>query len=841
MAIVQISKITQRSGNIVDLPQLDNAELGWAADARQLFIGNDNNITGVENVEVLTSYSTIDFDQLNGASGNLDIDGANLANGQIFTYNGNNWTNRGGNVGGLINLGEVSNVKLGGGAIGYVLQTDGTGNLSWAPKTTITAFIQNATQVNSPNTTVTNTTVTTNIITVGNSASFSANTAVYFTSAIGGLVANSTYYIRNNVSSTQVTVSTTLGGGNVTLSTASGSLTMRKVELQITTTENNDLVKGQQVTITNVPVMTPLNGNSFYANVLTSNTFSLYTDIGLTIPVNSVTYGTFPYSSVTATSSSTDQVTVGDATPFTVNDPVIFVGNTDQSNSGIIAGQVYYVLTKDTSAPNTWITLSETVGGSTLQLGNSTVTANVFTSGGRAVATISGSGSVAAAGSNTTVQYNNNNIMAGDSDFTWNFSGAKVLTINGNANVGNLNSTATVSASRLISNIATGTAPMTVTSTTRVANLNVNYANVSDFEVVTTQTTGLFYPVFVSGSTTGNYSLASNSNISFNAATGNLSATIINATGNANVGNLGTTGLITATGNITGGNLVTTGNANVGNLNSAGLLVSSGNANIGGNINLTNSLYLGNTTEVLTRTAYNSTNFSKVFVRPSFDLVNSGNINSADVLAFNSYISGANSYTSTTNPPPYVLNHADNLATGIIVLPVDILAYSVGSSSPGTVYITGGNSTGNGVSSYVRVGEGTSDPFGIVLKSSNTSITGNISASGNITPTSYFIRSIATGLSANGSTQGTATVLSKEFNGVSTGTTGQGVLLPVAVPGMSIVVNNTTGSNLLVYPSTGAVINTLGVNAGYTHVNSATLQYVAFSSTQWYTVGATYA
>ena len=39
MAILQISKIQQRSGNLVDLPQLDDAEFGWANDARRLFIG----------------------------------------------------------------------------------------------------------------------------------------------------------------------------------------------------------------------------------------------------------------------------------------------------------------------------------------------------------------------------------------------------------------------------------------------------------------------------------------------------------------------------------------------------------------------------------------------------------------------------------------------------------------------------------------------------------------------------------------------------------------------------------------------------------------------------------
>ena len=70
MAIVQISKIQQRSGNIVDLPQLDEAEFGFASDAKRLFIGK---VSPNENIEVLTSYSNIAFSQIEGADGNLDI------------------------------------------------------------------------------------------------------------------------------------------------------------------------------------------------------------------------------------------------------------------------------------------------------------------------------------------------------------------------------------------------------------------------------------------------------------------------------------------------------------------------------------------------------------------------------------------------------------------------------------------------------------------------------------------------------------------------------------------------------------------------------------------------
>lgn len=63
MAIVQISRITQRQGLLEDLPQpLAGAELGWAVDQRRLFIGNgelSNGAPVVGNTEVLTEFSDI--------------------------------------------------------------------------------------------------------------------------------------------------------------------------------------------------------------------------------------------------------------------------------------------------------------------------------------------------------------------------------------------------------------------------------------------------------------------------------------------------------------------------------------------------------------------------------------------------------------------------------------------------------------------------------------------------------------------------------------------------------------------------------------------------------------
>jgi hypothetical protein len=508
MAILQISKIQQRSGNLVDLPQLDDAEFGWANDARRLFIGKS---TPNENIEVLTSYSAISFSQVDGAVGNLNISAVNIADGQILAYDGSDWVNRGGDAGGLITLGDVGNVKLDGGAIGYVLQTDGLGNLSWTPKGTIVAGILNVSK---------------------------ANPAV------------------------------------------------------VTTTSDSFFTNGSQVTIIDPQGMTELSGNIYYANVLTSTTFRLYTGFaGNTFSgaVDSTGFNAYSFTNVSATTSSTNRITVGNSAPFTANSAVQFVGS--MSTSGIVANTTYYVLGSPPTSTTIRIATSPDSNTSNIVVLQTTtgLTANVYQTGGEAVATLGSSVTFSpAGGSNTTVQFNANGSLDGSSAFTFN-SGNGLLTLTGNANVGNLNATGVATATRFISNIANGTPPIQVTSYERVPNLNVSYSNVTDFSVVTNQTTGTFYPVFVSSSATGNRALAANANISFNAATGNLSVTLLNVASNANIGNVGVSGLVTVTGNVTGGNLNTAGIANIGaNANVTGNLNVTANANVTANVNANN-------------------------------------------------------------------------------------------------------------------------------------------------------------------------------------------------------------------------------------------------------------
>jgi hypothetical protein len=62
MAIVQISKIQHRRGLKENLPNLSSAELGWALDTRQIFIGNGTLTEGAPTTgrtQILTEYSDI--------------------------------------------------------------------------------------------------------------------------------------------------------------------------------------------------------------------------------------------------------------------------------------------------------------------------------------------------------------------------------------------------------------------------------------------------------------------------------------------------------------------------------------------------------------------------------------------------------------------------------------------------------------------------------------------------------------------------------------------------------------------------------------------------------------
>ena len=640
MAIIQISKIQQRAGNLVDLPQLDNAEFGWAADENRLFIGRTGNTVTSENIEVLTSYSNISFSQITGSDGgNFNI--TTSENGQILTYisSTNTWENYpstsiiAANANFKLDLGNVEYLKVNGGAIGYVLQTDGVGNLSWTPKgalyTPIKALTNNPTgniiTMTVANTTpyTNNATITisgvlgTNVNTIVNGQVFyiqldtdfptSGNVKLYTTTGNGspangaGLTANA-----------NTGVATSLTGGSGGGSTgAAGGVT--------TTVQYNDsgiLAGDAGFTFNSTAKSITLTGNVNGSNLNATST------VTSPVLISNVAVGTAPLTVTSTTRVANLSVAYANVSDFSVTTtqttgtfyPTFVNANTTgnlalasnanlsfNAATGALSATLLTGTLTTASQPN--VTSLGTLGSLTvtgnITSGNATLgnaaSANFFIGDGSSITNVSAITSLALANGTSNVRIptasgNINLSSAGNANIVVVTGlGANVtgtFGVSGNANVGNLGTSGRVIASILESNIATGTAPLTIASTTRVTNLNVAYANVSDFNVMSALTTGTYYPTFISGTAAANYALGSNTAFSANIAngaftattfvgnvSGNLTGTTLSISGNANVGNLGTGGLITATGNITGGNLATAGNLSVGGNTTLGNLL----------------------------------------------------------------------------------------------------------------------------------------------------------------------------------------------------------------------------------------------------------------------------
>ena len=92
-------------------------------------------------------------------------------------------------------------------------------------------------------------------------------------------------------------------------------------------------------------------------------------------------------------------------------------------------------------------------------------------------------------------------------------------------------------------------------------------------------------------------------------------------------------------------------------------------------------------------------------------------------------------------------------------------------------------------------------------------------------------------VTAAGSTAADAAQLSQGLN-VVTGADGtKGVILPVAVPGMQVIVKGVTAGVLKVYPETSSTINALSASAAISLASGAIpVTFVASTATQWYTL-----
>jgi hypothetical protein len=305
------------------------------------------------------------------------------------------------------------------------------------------------------------------------------------------------------------------------------------------------------------------------------------------------------------------------------------------------------------------------------------------------------------------------------------------------------------------------------------------------------------------------------------------------------------------------GTLSVTGNANVGNLNATTIVGTiSNSSNQQTNIRLLGTLdYL----IIESSTGYLAMGNGNI-TAGNISLIAAGSANLGNSATANYFIGNfygtANIATSATNASALL----QNTSTATTVYPTFTTSSANGNSSAvfnssisanlgnasitATTFVGALNGAATSATSATTAGTVTTAAQGNItsvgtLTSLNSS--GNITAPSHIANTGYFVRSVSASVSAAGTVQGNATALTTEFNRVSTVTSGSGVVLPSATAGMAIAIVNSSANSLLVYPASGAAINSLSTNVGYSHETLATLQYIAISSTQWYTVGASYA
>ena len=465
--------------------------------------------------------------------------------------------------------------------------------------------------------------------------------------------------------------------------------------------------------------------------------------------------------------------------------------------------------------------------------------------------------------------------------------------ISGNANVGNLGfGSGTVTGTgnlvagnanvtgQLISTQATGTAPLAVTSTTRVANLSVAYANVSDYGVVTTQTTGTFYPAFVSGSASGNYALASNSSLSFNAATGNLSATILNATGNANVGNLGFgSGTVTGTGNIVAGNanvtgqlistvatstapLVVTSTTRVANLNVAYANVSdygavtaqttgtfypvfvssssSGNYAHGANSNLSFNVATGNLSASILYSTGNITAVGNIDAGSNYFKGNGSLLTGVQAVALSNGTSNVNISTSGGNIQAVVGSSviANIASTGIVITgSANVSSQLISTVATGTapLVITSTTRVANlnvayaNVSDYGNVTAQTTGTFYPVFASGSTSSNYALGANSSLSFNAATGNLNATILSATGNITGSnANVTGQLISTVATSTAPIVVTSTTRVANLNVAYANVSDYGAVTLQTTGTfypIFASGSATANYAHAANANLSF----------------
>ena len=236
---------------------------------------------------------------------------------------------------------------------------------------------------------------------VGPTTGFYVNMPIKFQGAVGSsnIVNGTTYYIKQIINDTQITISSTVGGsifqlGDATISTAGLLLFVGEVtNTAIVTLFYPGLITATATTGTINTVTIPLTisglggTTGFYTNLpifFTGDVFGGIIDNEIYYVTTVIDDETFTMSTsknpliinITSTTASTDYIVCNDTLGLSINDPVIFnnmviSGSSVSSFGNIVDGSVYYISAVISS--NTF-QISEVVNGGTFQLSNASGT-----------------------------------------------------------------------------------------------------------------------------------------------------------------------------------------------------------------------------------------------------------------------------------------------------------------------------------------------------------------------------------------------------------------------------------------------------------------------------------
>jgi hypothetical protein len=462
------------------------------------------------------------------------------------------------------------------------------------------------------------------------------------------------------------------------------------------------------------------------------------------------------------------------------------------------------------------------------------------------------------------------------------------LAVSGNASAGNLNTAGKVVASTLESNVATGTAPFTVVSTTQVANLNVATAgtagtvttaaqpNITSVGTLTslgvngnitaanvTANTGIFTgngsgltALNASNISSGTLAQArlANASVTLGSTALTLGSTVTTVAGLSSVTSTTFVGALTGAAT-TAGTVTTAAQPNITSVGTlSGLTVSS---TITGSVS-------GSAATAGTVTTAAQPNITSVGTLSS--LAVSGNVTAGNLyansgtggfttLTASGNITGANVIVSGTTNATSTTTGALTVAGGIGVAGNSYVGNTTVKSNLAYVAPNGANTiTSQMLNGGTLAWSGNAGQ----LFSITDSMSGNIfsvndvsgipmiavDAGGNIyfaTSGGYVAYGVTSSITAAGSTQGTATSLTRPINIVSTVSSSTGVVLPATVAGMRMIVVNNGANALNVYPPSGGAINSGATNAAYSQPVGSRIEFIASSTTQWYTLNATFA